>query len=106
MSQSRSSRSLVAAVPVRGRGLDEWVPVAAGFWLRPRRGALCAGATAVPGEEGWRRTSGGPTATTTALVELRHLGLRALDDEPRALGEALAVVASRASATSLDAHGP
>lgn len=80
----------VAAVPVRGRGLDEWVPVAAGFWLRPRRGALCAGATAVPGEEGWGELRW-PDATTTALVELRHLGLRALDDEPRALGEALAV---------------
>jgi hypothetical protein len=80
----------VAAVPVRGRGLDEWVPVAVSFLVHPRRGALCAGAAAVHGDVACGHLRW-PDGMATSVVELRHLGLRALDDEPRALGEALAV---------------
>jgi hypothetical protein len=80
---------VIAALPVRGRGLDEWVPVAVSFVARPRRGALCAGAIAVPGD-GDAGHLQWPDGRSTTVVELRHLGLRALDDEPRAVGEALA----------------
>jgi hypothetical protein len=79
----------VAAVPIHGRGLDEWLPVAVSFWVRPRRGALCAGAIAVPGDGDVGHLQW-PDGRATAVVELRHLGLRALSDEPRAVGEALA----------------
>jgi hypothetical protein len=80
---------VIAAVPVRGRGLDEWLPVAVSFCARPRRGALCAGAASVEGAEG-RGHLEWPDGSSTSIVQLVHVGLRALDDEPRALGESLA----------------
>ncbi|HEV3213907.1 MAG TPA: SCO6880 family protein [Acidimicrobiales bacterium] len=78
----------VAAVPVRGRGLDEWVPVAALHLARVRGGALCAGAVVHRGDDGLAHLRW-PDGTATSAAQLDHRGLRALADEPRALGEAL-----------------
>jgi|GEM_PF-4587842 len=81
----------VATLPVAGRGLDEWVPVAASHLARVRGGALCAGASVQPGANGsmpahlrW------PDGTATVVARLSHRGLRALAPEPRSLGESLA----------------
>jgi hypothetical protein len=81
----------VATVPAGGRGLDEWVPVAAAHVVRVRGGALCAGASVQPGDHDatpahlrW------PDGTATAVAVLSHRGLRALGPEPRAFGESLA----------------
>jgi hypothetical protein len=81
---------VVAAVPVRGRGLDEWVPVAAGFVCRPRRGALCAGAVTVPASDDGPAHLRWPDGTATTFARLEARGLRALEDDPRATGESLA----------------
>jgi hypothetical protein len=81
----------VATVPVSGRGLDEWVPIAAAHLTRVRGGALCAGASVQPGGDAlvpahlrW------PDGTATVVAALAHRGLRALGPEPRAFGESLA----------------
>lgn len=79
----------IATVPMRGRGIDEWLPVVAGFVLRVRGGALCAGASvqfagALPAHVRW------PDGRATVIVALRHRGLRALDDEPTAFSESIA----------------
>jgi len=80
----------VAALPLRGRGLDEWVPVGAAHLVRVRRGALCAGAVVHRGDDGLAHLRW-PDATATSLAHLSHRGLRALADEPRAFGESLSV---------------
>ena len=105
---------VVAAVPVAGRGLDEWVPVAVCFVGRPRRGALCAGASVqqrdgeAPAHLRW------PDGRATVVAVVRHRGLRALGDDPRGFGEALAgwlrghagVGAPRWTVTLLTSTGP
>jgi hypothetical protein len=80
---------VVAVVPLRGRGLDEWVPVVASHLVRSRGGAMCAGAVAHRDDDGLAHLAW-PNGTVTSLAELHHHGLRALADEPRQLGEALA----------------
>ena len=72
-----------------GRGLDEWVPVALGFACRPRRGALCAGAASTPGDGDGAQLHW-PDGRVTVVARLCHPGLRALEREPRAAGEAMA----------------
>ncbi len=101
----------IAAVPRAGRGLDEWVPVAAAFLVRARRGALCAGASVEGTEEvahlRW------PDGRCTVIAEVRHAGLRALSDAPRAHGESVSswlralggVGASRGTAAFLTVAG-
>lgn len=78
----------IALVPLRGRGLDEWLPVAATHLARVRGGALCAGAT-VHHDDGLAHLRW-PDGTATSLAALEHHGLRALADEPGARGQALA----------------
>lgn len=80
---------VVATVPVRGRGLDEWVPVLAAFAVRRRRGVLWAGATVVPGD-GVPAHVRWPDGRTTVVAEVHHRGLRALADEPAAFAISLA----------------
>jgi hypothetical protein len=80
---------VVATVPVRGRGIDEWVPVLAGFVVRVRRGALCTGASIVEDEQGTGHIRW-PDDRATVMVALRHRGLRALSDEPAAFAESVA----------------
>jgi hypothetical protein len=81
----------VATVPVGGRGLDEWVPVAAAHVARVRGGALCAGASVQPGvraeDPAHLRWADG---TATVVAAISHRGLRALAAEPRAFGESVA----------------
>jgi hypothetical protein len=78
----------LVVVHVRGRGLDEWLPVAAAFAIGPRRGALAAGA--------WVHDDGAlahlrwPDGSATTIARLQRHGLRALDDDPRAVGESVA----------------
>jgi len=80
----------VAVVRVQGRGLDEWVPIALAHTVRVRGGALCAGAIVHCGEDGLAHLRW-PDGTATSMAALHHHGLRALSDEPRALGESLSV---------------
>ena len=82
--------AVVAVVPVRGRGIDEWAPVVACFLARPRRGALCAGAAVVDASGAAPAHLRWPDGTATCVAMLGGTGLRALSDEPRAVGEALA----------------
>lgn len=81
----------IATVPIAGRGLDEWVPVACLHLVRVRGGALCAGASVQPGDgevvPAHLRWHDG-TATTVAAIE--HRGLRALAPNPRGFGESVA----------------
>lgn len=78
----------VAAVPVRGRGIDEWAPVAAAFLVGRRRGSLAQAASilTVDGVACVRW----PDEAATVVAELHHRGLRALADDPRGPGEAMA----------------
>jgi hypothetical protein len=78
----------VGVVKVRGRGLDEWVPIALAHAVRVRGGALCAGAIVHRDGDGLAHLRW-PDGTATSMASLHHLGLRALSDEPRALGESL-----------------
>ena len=85
-----AAAGLVAAVPVRGRGLDEWVPVAVAHVVRPRRGALCAGAALVGADGEQPAHLRWPDGSATTVAALRARGLRALADHPRGTGEAVA----------------
>jgi hypothetical protein len=81
--------AVVAVVPVRGRGVDEWIPVLVAFVSRVRGGSLCSAAcvpegTAGPAHVRW------PDGRATVVARLSHVGLRALDDEPAAFAEAVA----------------
>jgi len=80
----------VATVPWRGRGLDEWAVVAAMFWATSRRGALCAAAAVMPAVDGGTAALCWPDGTASCFARLSHRGLRALADEPRATGDAIA----------------
>jgi len=83
---------LAAVVPVRGRGADQWAPIAATFLLGRRRGPWCAGVAVhsivVAGRQVGSLTW--PDGRSTIVLALQARGLRALDDEPQAPGEAIA----------------
>ena len=99
---------------VRGRGIDEWVPVVASFALTCRRGALCEGAVVVAAGETSPAALRWPDGTTSTVAHLEHRGLLALADEPRALGASFsawlrslsAPGAPRCTVTLLTASGP
>jgi hypothetical protein len=80
----------VAVLPVHGRGLDEWLPVAVGFAVGPRRGALCDGATVESSRDESLAFVSWPNGEATCVAVLEHRGLRALDDDPRELCETVA----------------